>query len=97
MVANAKVDKKEINLLVIDPKAIVFDPEKVTMFDIEDVAEAERGMRYRDALRIMLKAVVSIPREFGDPKDISSFSHLRKAEWKVLVSAYIRAVSDPGE
>lgn len=90
----AKVAERQIT--IIDPKEIVFDADKISMFDLEDLMEAEKKVKMREMAKIFMRSVVRLPDGWGDPHDIETY-RLPKAQWQALVKAWLKAVGDSGE
>lgn len=89
-----KVADRQIT--IIDPKEIVFDSNKITMFDLEDLMEAEKTVKMRDMAKIFMRSIVKLPDGWGDPHDIETY-RLPKAQWGAVVKAWLKAVGDSGE
>lgn len=84
-----KVEDNKIT--IIDPSQIKFKGSKIGIFDLEDVNKAVAELRFRDAIRIMMRAAITIPPEVGDPDDIESFRGVNRSQWSALMEAYGKA------
>lgn len=87
---------RELDITIIDPHEIVFDPSKISTFDLEDINAAEKELRYRDIARLLINAVVRLPDGWGDPHDVESYRR-PLPEWRAIIKAYLKAATDTGE